>query len=429
MPGRPAGLLVLLLSTRALPARALQERRDARPGPRRHPGAEAEAESAAGSSVWQLTAPLAAMPKADAKLRRESIRTMGFEDAIKYFRKADKRVCITYQAQSPGTLANAVGVISSVLDFSMTSGAEFIMPEIKVPGRGNRSSFEELFGPSPEPSEPVLAWSATCPLPRGSRPSPSYYPSLSEGLRLRAQKGCGCGMVDLEVGGAGTRALAPKLGCHAVFVVGSHFAWHFDYTRTGNVLSALYWKHLGKQISTRRTWTYPLSVAMHVHEVDVEGRGKVFPDVAAYTGMVVALTQALDGRCLNVSLVTAGDGASQGVQLIKKAWQRADVNPQVFDDRIPMADAFNILTHANILLGGGGGFVRLAAVLGQGDVLVFIDDGKVPHPLTFKPQAITVPMNVSTNATSMATQVRNHTQVEGLAAGCTAYLSRLSKSY
>lgn len=249
--------------------------------------------------------------------------------------------------------------------------------------------------------------------------------AIPEDERVHYSDGVSCWASKTVVDGPFT-GRSSVCGCDALVVQGQS-AWHFDYSRTGPMLSAKYWAEQANRNNAHFPPDFPMATVMHIRLGDVEfhpGPGK-FVDGQTLATMVGAFVSAskMNPSCLNVTLVTDGKRDNEHVLAVQAAWSDSGVQSiHVSDIDEPVDKAFDDMTHASILLGGPSGFPRLAAVLGRAQVKVFLNGKDESHPIWYLDGATELPLE--SGRTEMQDHIMSNSALMNAAFACEEWLRR-----
>lgn len=348
-------------------------------------------------------------------------------DAIEVLKSQGGQVCMSVDKSAMGGLANTMGLVNTAMDIALEHNITWIMPSIAPPRHFIDDSFTDMFGKTPSCEERELPlWKASC-LKEEVSLVERHGPAIPEDERVHyGMFGLnGCVATHAAVHGP-YRARTSACGCD-VIVAKQRTAWHFDYSRTGKLLSQLYWAQQGEPQSLIG-FDFPLATVMHIRLGDVEEdwahRGKfVTGQTLATVVKAFAAASKINPSCLNVTLVTDGDRNDDHVRAVQASWSDLGVQSiRVSDISDPVDAAFRDMTHASILLGGPSGFPRFAAVLSRAQVKVFLNPQDRSHPLGYLEGVTELPFG--SNQTEMQQRILGNDALMRAAASCEQWLSR-----
>lgn len=339
--------------------------------------------------------------------------------AIDKWRKLGDDVCVTVDGHFMGGLSNTVGFINTALELAMQFGSRFVMPEIAPPRHELGNSFRHLFGKHAFCGAKVRC-GTQCNL---TRPNSSFGSHIWMGQRPN------CFPEQLDVSCKHGRGPA-KETCRCdriVTLLTEHMIVHYDYSWTHRWLREAYWQSDAKKHHPPQLRRGHFDVVMHVRLGDVKGGSvpniewaKYFPP-ASYQGLLSAMTKVLPAKCFHLTLVTDGTGSDSDIKTIAESARELNIpRVQVHDRETSARAAFKRMTRADVLLCGGSGFSRLAAVLLPEDrPRVCIKSES--HPLGYVGNTTELQLRGTGNDTTMPKAVsllRKNVALRSLAATC-----------
>lgn len=324
-------------------------------------------------------------------LRTETSVAVPLAKAMHRLTMTDPSVCLTIQGKGVGGVANTVSLINTVLDFAIVEKLRFKKPSLYIPAHNIGDSFTNLFGETKNCSSPVLFYNAFCDSAQGV---------IYKNGKLR----CSMNQFMLDVSSSSLQT-SRLCSCNKVVVLNtSEIHYHFNYSRTRNKLATWYWgahsllarlpnSDVVEPGSRRRT---ALSIVVHVRLGDVADNG--FSEKHKAPSMYLSVMQALYDQfanmsdCIHTAIVTDGRKSDKDIAYILSQLTRSGIpTPMVYDvDTVDAVAAFEIMTHADVLVCGGSGFSRLAALMVR-DTSVVLGSELKSHPLGYLPNFINLP--------------------------------------
>lgn len=275
-----------------------------------------------------------------------------------------------------GGIGNSMAIVNVAMDFALRNGLQWIMPEIRPPAHKTGDDFRFLFGePKLCPPRLIPLYLAACPFVSDPTALPNDVPGMCDVSELFVYRNTQIALPNCDA------------TCSAMVMISSVVGWGgFDYSRTGAVLTQMYWQGLSQSnISASSELQFPITTAVHVRLGDVEGSGsskEAKPDELSL--IAEGLTSVLNPACIKVEMHTDGETADPTVQKVKEMWNRAGVAAvDVFDINTKEIDTFHRMTTSTILIGGASGFVRLAAIVGNPAIKIFVNDPDDSHSIAF----------------------------------------------
>lgn len=299
------------------------------------------------------------------------------------------------------------------------------MPDIAPPRHDLGASFRHLFGKRAHCLANVNHCGTVCNL---TRPNSSLGSHIWMGHRPQ------CFPEQLDV--SCSQGRAPATGacrCDRIVTLLTHnMIVHYDYSWTHSYLRAAYWQSAVKNHPPHFRHDH-FDVVMHVRLGDVRGGrvlniewAKYFPP-ASYQGVVSALTQVLPGECFHLTIVTDGAGSDSDIKAISENARELSISHvSIYDKETSAKEAFRRMTHADVLLCGGSGFSRLAAVMLPEDrPRVCISSES--HPLGYLGNLTELRLQGTGNDTTIPKAVsllRQNAALQSLAATCKRALKK-----
>lgn len=321
--------------------------------------------------------------------------------------KHHQRVCLTIKEPDEGLmggLANGVGFVNSAYEFALRSGTHFIFPKLKTKEHDDGSDYSRIFGVTSDRTCEVQKYEVVCDkLQRTDTEAPAGWLERNGG-----KKRCDLSQYVVDMANS-TRVHAQACGCEALVIVNpAHMQWHFDYSRTHSALRRMYWQ--GQELQTIEhqepgppSTACHRNVALHIRLGDVARNRTtckvcmekyIVPDT--YITMLRSLKAVVPPACLRLSIITDGEEGDLEPQAVVKGAKKLGLrHPIVLDKSTLAQDAFAALTHADILVCGGSGFCRLAAVLAKDEAARVCIQTK-SHPVDFLPNVTELQLPGST---------------------------------
>mmetsp|Transcript_19505 Transcript_19505/g.52153 ORF Transcript_19505/g.52153 Transcript_19505/m.52153 type:complete len:864 (+) Transcript_19505:115-2706(+) len=320
--------------------------------------------------------------------------------AVEQLKAANKKVCVTVNGPYMGGMANVVAFFNEGVEFAERAGIPFVFPPLRSSATTHKDigdEFVNLFGHAVA-QEAVCGgtayrYEASCEKPCKSFGGKGFCGPEEKWANVRR-----CPVANLSV----DLVSDPPRGdgdcqCPNLLVLdGAGMAFWgqgWDYKKTHGYLSEHYWQaDANKAVqpvsfaALRHQVKIPaqaFSVVAHVRLGDVkkaEAGSKIALKKADPEWILAALqkvAEKLPESCASITLVTDSEdkeGGEVGKIVSRFASRTNGRKISVVGPEAATADAFRLMTHANVLLAGGSDFSRLAAVLARNTSAVFVQD-------------------------------------------------------
>lgn len=339
------------------------------------------------------------------ELEKDTGRIQPLDMALKMLaKKHNHNACLTIAEREDGFMggfANGVGFVNSVYDFAARFGTHFIFPKLVTKAHQDGSDYDGIFGPQSQNICSVQQYEVQCD---------KHQPKDDARDWSREKHRCDLRqyVVDME---SAKKTKARACGCEALVAVDlDHMQWHFDYTKTHNWLRTIYWEaqEMHPAMTHRPTEPCHHSVAVHVRLGDVAAHrdagknwAEKYVEPETYMTMLRALSAVVHPSCLEVSIITDGEADDMEPKAVADGVRELGmVDPVILDVHTLAQDAFATLTHADVLVCGGSGFCRLAAVLAKSEAARICIETH-DHPVGFLPNVTELQLPGSTAETIM----------------------------
>lgn len=348
-----------------------------------------------------------------------------FVDELKGKGPMDGETCLTIRGGTGG-LANDIGFINMALQTSMRLGLKFVLPSVLPSAHDVGDSFKYMFGQGDDCKwRSVEEYSIDCgPVSR----------SEDDNFPIRWQDADStCTPSQFVVSKTPSSKYTHACGCERLLAINVQYvSYNFNYAQTRNYFAERYWKSHNSKLML--PWTNikipgsrPPSLVMHVRLGDVENVNekkyqkdmylRKHTHVSFYMQTLHAVKNVLPHGCFHLIIVTDGSRRSDDIQLILQESNNLGIDTTIYDNTTAAVESFEILTHADVLVAGGSGFSRLAAVL-MPDRFARIVVSCDSHPLGSVPNTTKVAERLHGGYGDLTAMVAKNEAVQALKKQC-----------